>query len=309
MSFASRIQTNWLLLRVSLGVIRNSPRLLLFPLVSVLCTLVIAAIFLVPVLLAFHPAHPWSSGAGDAFMAELKQFIRDSGRLRYAYVGLIYLASAFLATFFNVALYHEIMSALAGGRVSLGRGLSFALRRLRAIALWSLAAVTVGLVIRMLQEKVGWAGRLVLGTIGLGWSVAAVFAIPVIIRQEESNPFVVLRNSADALKKTWGESLVAYVGIQLGGLMILGVVALSVFVMAFEVAGQMAGFGHFFTGKLVVLTALTEFALVVVAGFLLILVRHIYRCALYVYASEGVVPEPFTLELMNAGWKVKGAGK
>jgi hypothetical protein len=32
---------------------------------------------------------------------------------------------------------------------------------------------------------------------------------------------------------------------------------------------------------------------------------HIYRCALYVYASEGVVPGPYTAELMDAGWKVR----
>jgi hypothetical protein len=31
----------------------------------------------------------------------------------------------------------------------------------------------------------------------------------------------------------------------------------------------------------------------------------VYRCALYVFASEGVVPEPYTSEMMNAGWTVK----
>jgi hypothetical protein len=30
----------------------------------------------------------------------------------------------------------------------------------------------------------------------------------------------------------------------------------------------------------------------------------VYRCA-YVFASEGVVPEPYTSEMMNAGWTVK----
>jgi predicted alternative tryptophan synthase beta-subunit len=31
----------------------------------------------------------------------------------------------------------------------------------------------------------------------------------------------------------------------------------------------------------------------------------IFRCALYVYASEGVVPAPYTAELMDAAWKVR----
>jgi hypothetical protein len=38
---------------------------------------------------------------------------------------------------------------------------------------------------------------------------------------------------------------------------------------------------------------------------LLSMAGHVYRCALYVYASEGVVPGTFTPELLNAGWKVK----
>ena len=47
--------------------------------------------------------------------------------------------------------------------------------------------------------------------------------------------------------------------------------------------------------------------LVAVVGLSLVinLATHVYRCALYVYASEGVVPGPYTAEMMNAGWKVK----
>jgi hypothetical protein len=33
--------------------------------------------------------------------------------------------------------------------------------------------------------------------------------------------------------------------------------------------------------------------------------NDIYRCALYIYASEGVVPEAYSVELMDAAWKVK----
>ena len=37
--------------------------------------------------------------------------------------------------------------------------------------------------------------------------------------------------------------------------------------------------------------------------FVIYMATHVYRCALYVYASEGVVPGPYTAEMMNAGWK------
>jgi hypothetical protein len=36
-------------------------------------------------------------------------------------------------------------------------------------------------------------------------------------------------------------------------------------------------------------------------------IDKIYKCALYLYASEGVVPWPFDEEMMNMCWEVKAA--
>jgi hypothetical protein len=35
--------------------------------------------------------------------------------------------------------------------------------------------------------------------------------------------------------------------------------------------------------------------------------NHIYRCSLFLYATDGTVPAPFTPELLNSAWKVKKA--
>jgi hypothetical protein len=32
---------------------------------------------------------------------------------------------------------------------------------------------------------------------------------------------------------------------------------------------------------------------------------HVYRCALFKYATEGVVPEPYDQDLLDMAWKVK----
>jgi len=32
---------------------------------------------------------------------------------------------------------------------------------------------------------------------------------------------------------------------------------------------------------------------------------HVYRCALYIYAAEGAVPEPYNQDLLDMAWKVK----
>ena len=49
------------------------------------------------------------------------------------YVAFLYFVSMFVATFFNVAFYNEILAALSGDQVSLSRGLKFACSRWKAI--------------------------------------------------------------------------------------------------------------------------------------------------------------------------------
>jgi hypothetical protein len=136
--------------------------------------------------------------------------------------------------------------------------------------------------------------------VGTVWSVAAVFAIPVIIRRHDANPLVVLRDSTATLKRTWGESLIGFVGIQLVG---------AAFVLASLVAGVVGVFAMGVLDQPWMLVAAILFWLfvVLVSAFFVSIGTHVYRCALYVYASEGVVPGPFTADMMNTGWKVKKA--
>jgi hypothetical protein len=225
-------------------------------------------------------------------------FTKDLAGGFYAYGVLIYLTSLVTAAFFNVAFYHEILRALAGEPVSLRRGLRFALSRLSAILRWSLLAGTVGALIKAIEDRLGWVGRWVMGLLGTSWSVAAIFAIPVIVRRTEVNPFVVLRDSAATLKRTWGESVAGYVGIQIaGGIAVLALTACVVAAAFVAITLR--------SGLLFLAAGVTWILALIVVGTLFGMATHVYRCALYVYASEGVVPGPFTAALMDAGWKVK----
>jgi len=205
----------------------------------------------------------------------------------------------FLATFFNVAFYHEIMKALKGQSVSIRAGIGFACAKWKPILMWALFAGLVGLIIRTLEEKLSFFGQFIVGLIGLAWSVASVFVIPVIITEETTvNPVTMLKNSALTLKKTWGESLIGYLGLQFGGLLILlgsvvlfaGAIATSIWLNNFWI---LALSGLFW------LMAVFTFAYVTSVA------SQVYRCALFVYASEGTVPEPYNLELLQMAWKVK----
>jgi hypothetical protein len=330
-SLGEKFTRSWQLFASSCQIIGRQPKLLLFPLVAFSCTVLIVLFFLAPVAL-LPTGHSWSEAAHwqaagqrlvekrpadyvpgqlDRTMLDLDHLSVDSQRTKpqtasrvqltttaYVYLVALYLTSMFVATFFNVAFYNEIIKALAGDAVSIGAGLRFACSRLRAILLWSLFAGAVGLIIKTLEERFGWIGRWVMRFIGVVWSVASIFVIPLIVREENANPFTLLRTSATTLKKTWGESLIGYVGITLGAwvavlasvIFLIGTILLSVWLhhpMYIFVASGLWILAMF------------------VYGYLVSVAGHIYRGALYVYASEGVVPEPFTAELMDAAWKVK----
>lgn len=297
-SFPDKIRTSWELLRRSLHVIQKNPKLFLFPVVSALCAIAMFLFFFAPILAVMFANV--LSGAGSATHLDWREIRGRYNLAMYVYGAALYLTSMFVATFMNVAFYNEIMRALAGEPVSLGHGLRFATGRVRAILMWSLLAGTVGLIIRAIEERLGWIGKIVMAAIGTAWSVAAVFAIPVIIRRTDSNPLAVLRDSVGTLKRTWGESLVGFVGLRLGG---MALVLLSVGLLVPAAILLFASHLFWIGCALMLLWLLSIF----VTSFLISMATHVYRCALYVYASEGVVPEPYTVEMMNAGWKVRKA--
>jgi Family of unknown function (DUF6159) len=303
-----KFRRSWQVFRNSLQVMAGHPKLLLFPLVTFGCTVVIALFFFAPVVL-LPTGHPLGTGAhwlavatrwGDLVPAEGHTQHWHPKLVTYLYLVAIYLVSMISATFFNVAFYHEIMRALAGERVSLRAGLGFARGRLRSLLLWSLFAGAVGLLIRTLEERFGWLGRLVMRLVGTAWSVASVFVIPVMIRDASANPLALLKNSAATLKKTWGEALIGYVGMGLGsGLLLLGSL---LFCLG---AGVLAYWAH--RPMLLVPLGLVWAVGAMAFSYAVGVANDIFCCALYIYASEGVVPGAYTVELMDAAWKVKRA--
>lgn len=214
-----------------------------------------------------------------------------------------YFVLMFLAIFFNVAFYNEIINALNGNGVSFRRGVKISCSKIPQILAWSLFSGIIGGVIKKLEEHVGFLGSWVVGLIGISWSIASIFAIPVIIREKKSsNPIKFLKNSALILKETWGESLAGYIGINIiGGIFVL--LSLIV-VIGITVIGVFCE-----SVMLIFITLMVWLSCLLIFGYFLSMANHIYRCALFVFATEGIVPESFNQELMEAAWELKTGRK
>jgi hypothetical protein len=164
--------------------------------------------------------------------------------------------------------------------------------------MWTLFAGIVGLIIKQIEERLGFIGRIIGRFIGIAWSVAAVFVIPIIVQDENSNPITMLKNSAGILKRTWGESLIGYVGIRLAsGLVFL--LSMGILVSVFIVSMMLNNYW------LIAFVGVLWLVAMVVLSYLTSVAGQIYRGALYLYASDGIVCEPYNQEMLDSAWKFK----
>src|SRR5208283_2910699 len=178
------------IVKKSFGVLMEEKKLLLFPVISAIAILAVLISFVIPVL-----------------------FI-NSGILMIALLFCFYFASYLVVIFFNSALIHAVNEKLEGRPVSLTASISFAFSRLLNIVLWAIVAATVGMILNMLKSAVqrgrgvgAIIGSLVISVIGMAWSFATFFVVPVIVFENVS-PFAAIARSVDIVKKTWSEEII-----------------------------------------------------------------------------------------------------
>jgi len=270
-----RISRSWHLVKASAGVLRDDKELLLFPVVSAIATLLVAATFLLPIL------------GLELFEG------RDFGPLGMALGFLFYLCQYTVIFFFNTALVGAAMIRLEGGDPSLGDGLRIARGKFGAIVGYAALAATVGLVLKMIGERGGALARIAANLMGMAWTFATFLVVPVLVSRD-IGPVDAVRESVALLKRTWGENVVGNVGINLAfGLVTTLVVVAAI---ALTVAAAFAG-GPKLAIPVAVLGAIAVAFVAVVQAAL----SGIYAAAVYRYAVDGQAPAGF------AGGELAGA--
>jgi hypothetical protein len=92
--------------------------------------------------------------------------------------------------------------------------------------------------------------------------------------------------------------LIGYVGVGLGGSIIM---VLSLFWLAAGI-GVAVALHSILLGAAAVLLWLVA---IIVLNYLMSVASQIFRCALFLYASQGSLPAPYTQEMMAMAWKMK----
>ncbi len=283
---AGKFARSWALMKASAAVLRSDKSLLIFPLLSGLSTLLVAASFLVPVgLMVVGAEH-----AGQDFQERMSV---GGYLLMFAF----YLVQYFVIIFFQTALTGVALMHLRGEPTSVHAGFALARAKLPQILGYALIAATVGLLLRMVQERLGLLGRLVVGFIGLAWTVATFLVVPV-LASKDVGPVDAVRHSVELLKRSWGENLIGNggIGIVFGLLMLLAVVVGGVLIV-----------GAVATHSIVAIVAAVA---IVLMGFILLgliqsSLQGIYAAALYRYAEAGEISVGFDHALLQQAFAPK----
>jgi hypothetical protein len=271
------------LAKASFAVVRADKELLLLPVMSVCALLLILTSLAVPVAMLGGFSAEAASGDSPASLA----------------CGLLfYVAAWFVALFFNAALVGAAMIRMDGGNPTLGDGLRIAWARKGRILGYALIAATVGLALRMIEERVGWLGALVVKLVGAAWAVATFLVVPVLVTRDVG-PMAAVKESAALLSETWGENIIGNFGLGLvfAAVYIAWLLVCAVLLYLAAQSGEVVLMGAVVLVGIVALLALSA---------LQATMQGIYAAALYRHATQPGTSVPgFPQELMQNAFRAK----
>ncbi len=280
---AGKFARSWALMKASAAVLRADKELLVFPLVSAIATLVVAASFILPMI-----------GLG---MFEHMDRHGGQSPMFYLFLFAFYFVQYIVIFFFNTALVGAAMIRLDGGDPTVADGLRIARSKIVPIIGYAAIAATVGMVLRAIEQRAGFIGRIVVGMIGVAWTVATFMVVPVLVARDVG-PVDAVKESAMLLKRTWGENLIGNGGIGVAfGLITIAVLLVG---MAITIACAVNGM----VPAAIVFGAVTALALV---GLALVqsALAGIYSAALYRYATVGQAPAGFDGAALQEAFRIK----
>lgn len=281
-----KFQRSWELVRQSFAILRSDKQLMLLPVFSAICCFVVSLLIIAPGVLTMVPQIRAATLAGE-------QWQPSQSPMYYLLLFAVYVANYFVIVFFNVALVGVANSRLMGGAWTVRDGLELAWVRKGTIFQWALVAATVGVILKSLEERMGLLGRIVIKLIGVAWTLACYFVVPV-LAFEDLTPFAAIKRSSKLFKDTWGERVIA--GFSFG---------LVFFLLA------LPGIGFWFVAMIFGGAWGMLMGLVVMMLYFLILavtssaVQGIFNTALYRYACFKQVPAGFTVESFATAWSPK----
>jgi hypothetical protein len=279
----------WSFMAGSLRVLKQTPRLALLPLLSVISVLATLGVFVGLALAA---------GSGSHFL----DFLRYRSFTSVTYlrpVDVALLVGAIVSTqvvgvFFNATLVAAVMQREDGQPANIREAMRFILRRSDRIFAWACFSSSVLLVTTLIRHKGGIVGAIVAWITDLAWSLASFFVIPFLVAQD-IGPWEALRRSTVLFKRTWGERMVA--GFSYFFILAPVLIGIGLLSLAVGAAGGVAA------------GVVTAVGLIGVLSVVMGTIGTIFNVALFRWANDGVLLPGFDGAPFDEAYRPKKARK
>jgi Family of unknown function (DUF6159) len=274
-----RFENSVALAKSSWRVLRDDKQLTMLPLLSVLTTLAVSLVVLLPIAAIARDG----SGGYDA-SKPLVWILAFAGSVALSYV----------VVFFNAALVYAANARFQGETATVGDAIRAAQTRAHVLLPWAVVSANVSVVLRAVEQRGGILGRIVAGLAGMAWSVVTFLVLPVLVF-EGLGPIAAVKRSGELFKRTWGENLMTNAAIGIVGLVAIlagAIPLLALFLLggAFAVIGIVA---------FVVWCAVVMLVSATLTG--------IFQVALYRFATGNDVPG-FAPEQLRGSFRARGDG-
>ena len=277
------ISRSWDLIGQSFAVLKSDKQLMWLPVVSAIFCLAATVIIFCAGLLFVVPLRTIPHNAVQQKLL---------GQEMLPFIFFFYVANYSIAIFFNVTLVSIASNRLAGGHATLNDGLQAAWNRKWSILQWALLAATVGMLVKMIESRLGFLGRIINRMTGFVWTLASFFVVPLLVA-EDMGPIEALYESSQLFRETWGEEVVG--GFSFGLIFfLLGLPGLLLPLLG-------ARFGQ--TGMFAGLAVAVIYCLLL--GVVSSAAQGVFVAALYHYATTKQVSAGFLLEDLSTAWQPK----
>ncbi|HEY8810829.1 MAG TPA: DUF6159 family protein [Solirubrobacterales bacterium] len=271
-----KMERGWRLTKAAWALIRRDPTMVAIALMGAGCGLAGAAALLYFSGYFSSPTH----SRGDLALA--------------AIIGIY--PMTFLSVFFNVALAGAASASFDGQPIGVREALGISWKRLGRIAQWSLLAAGVGLVLEQIASRIPGAGRLASWLLGAAWSLATIFAVPL-LALDGAGPLETAKESVHLIKSKWGEGVTGLVGI--GAWTVFAMIPVGiVFGIGLSVRSR-----HATEGAALIAVAVGAVLLV---SALSLATRQVFSVALYRYASRVPETEGFAAADLEEPFRQRG---
>jgi hypothetical protein len=272
---AGKIARSWKLMGASWDILKSNKQLALFPILSGTSLALVSISFFIPL---FFEQNENNASSGHPY-----------------WLILFYFCNYMVITFFNTGLVACTIRIMRGESISFTDGINEAWQHKYQILGWAAIASTVGMILRLIENKSDIIGRIIAAILGTAFSLASFLVIPIML-VENKNPVDAMKQSSKMLRKTWGEQIVGNFGFALLFLLLwlpcFALVTIGVITLAIVPP----------VGALLLLAAfIYGIALVLMPPVL----HSIFQTALYLYGSTGKIAPGFDKNVIEQAFLPK----